>query len=293
MVLTGAAGLAGGHRYRPVRPVVGYELVRGQAQLLNAPQFEGLDPEALLGAGQLVAVHGVGEVRQFAGQRVVGGAYFLQFEVQPVPALLRGVPFLAGEFHGDVDESGRVVHGGRDGGSTVRLDAPAAGPFGRFLPCPALGGRRPVEGGSPVACRGELLLGAAQGQPGLHLGGPGNRCGQGQGVAVLMGRFLFGRRLLGRGQPGRDGCKVILPRADVGPGLRQGRGQAFAFRHGTAQHGVQVAQAFGHRGELRVGVMEFFQGRVCPVLGLGTPGFRGGQGEAVPFDPGRDRGELR
>ena len=136
-------------------------------------------------------MHGVGEFGQFAGQRVVAAADPGQFTVHGVLAFLGAVPLAAGQLHGHVDESDDLLHGDGDGGGAPGLEPAAAGPFGGFLAGAAFGGGGPFQRRRPVAGGRELFLGAAQGEPGLHLGRAGQRGGQGQGVPVLRGRFLL------------------------------------------------------------------------------------------------------
>ncbi len=94
-----------------------------------------------------------------------------------------------------------LADGGGDGRSASGLEPAAAGPFGRFLAGAAFGGGGAFQRRRPVAGGGELFLGAAQGQPGLHFGAAGQRRRQGQGIAVFRGGFLLGRRFLRGGQP--------------------------------------------------------------------------------------------
>ena len=103
-----------------------------------------------------------------------------------------------------------LLHGGRDGRRPAGLEPAAAGPLGGLFTGAAFGGGGPFQGRRPVAGGRELLLGAAQGQPGLHLGGPGQRRRQRQCVAVFRGGLLLGGRLLGRGQPGGHGLQRLL-----------------------------------------------------------------------------------
>ena len=283
----------GRHRDGPVRTVIGHELLGGQPELLHALQFQRLDPQPLLRAGELVAVHGVGEFGQFAGQGVVAAADPGKFTVHRVPAFLGAVPLPAGQLHGDVDEPDDLLHGDGDGGGAPGLEPAAAGPFRGFLAGAAFGGGGPFQRGRPVAGGRELFLGAAQGEPGLHLGRAGQRGGQGQGVAVLRGGFLLRGGFGGRGEPCRHRFQGTLFADNLGLGPGQGRGQALTFPDGAAQHRVQVAQAFGDGREFRVGVVEFREGRVRTVLGFGAPGPGGGEGEAVAFEPGGDGGQLR
>ena len=115
-------------------------------------------------------------------------------------------------------------HGGGDGGGAPGLEPAAAGPFGGFLAGAAFGGGGPFQRRRPVAGGRELFLGAAQGEPGLHLGRAGQRGGQGQGVPVFRGRFLLRGGLLGRGEPGRHRFQRILLADNLGlspwPGTR-------------------------------------------------------------------------
>ncbi len=206
---------------------------------------------------------------------------------------LGAVPLAAGQLHGHVDEPDHVLHGVGDGGRPPGLEPAAAGPFRGFLAGAAFGGGGPFQRRRPVAGGRELFLGAAQGEPGLHLGRAGQRGGQGKRVAVLRGGFLLRGRFLGRGEPRRHRLEGKLFAGNVGLGPGQGRGQAFAFPDGAAQYGVEVAQALGDGREFRVGVVEFREGRVRTVLGFGAPGPGGGEGEAVAFERRGDGGKLR
>ena len=273
--------LPGRHGNRLVRAVVRHELVGGQPQLLDAPELQGLDPEPLLGAGQFVAVHGVRQFGQFAGQGVVAGADRGQFAVHLLPAFLGAVALLPGQVHGHVDEADDLLHGGGDGGGASGLEPAAAGPFGGFLAGAAFGGGGAFQRRRPVAGGRELFLGAAQGsrasisalRASEAARARASRC-SGEGSSSAGASWAAASRAA-------TAVERFLLADDVGLGPGQGRGQPFAFADGAAQHGVQVAQAFGDGREPGVGVVEPFQGGVGAVLRLGPPGLRGGEGEAV------------
>ena len=137
---------------------------------------------------------------------------------------------------------------------------------------------------------GELLRCA--GRAGLYFGAAGQRGGQGQGIRCPE-RVPLGRRFLGGGQPGRDGCERLLFAGNVGLGLGEGGRKPFAFADGAAEHRVQVPQALGDGGQPGVRVVKFVQGRVGTVLRLGPLGPGCGECEALAFQPGGDGGQPR
>ena len=223
-----------------MRPVVLHERVRGEPQLLEGAVLQGLDPGALLGAGQLVPVHGVGEPGEPRGEPVVGGAQVRQLRVQPGADGLGPVPLRGGDRRGRRHELEQLLGAGEHRLGVAGLDPAAPGPPLRLLPRPALGGGGPLLGRGPVAEGPGLLLEGAQGEPGLRLRGAGRRGGPVQlvaagggleldGLGVLLAVLLGGPEPLGGLAqplllPGQ-----VLPRGRdllvVAPGLRLGRVQ--------------------------------------------------------------------
>ena len=123
---------AGRHRDGLVRTVVGHELVGRQPEVLDALEFQRFDPQPLLGAGEFVAVHGVGQFGQFAGQGVVAAADRGKVAFHLFPAFLGAVPFPPGQLHGDIDEPDHLLHGRSDGGGAARPGARGGGPVPRL-----------------------------------------------------------------------------------------------------------------------------------------------------------------
>ena len=170
-----------------VRTVLLHKGVQLQAELAHGALRQGLQTHALLGSGHLLAVSGIGETAQLLGQLVdllanlVGGG-------QGLGALsLDGGSLI-----------GRLLHTGarRLGGGTCLVPhvggdrqlgaAPLLGPLGSGALVAFAACGRPQRVGAPAA--GALtLLGRAQGEPGVGLGGAGLARSIRSGLALLSG----------------------------------------------------------------------------------------------------------
>lgn len=98
-----ASSLLGIGRDELVGPVLGHERLDLQAELVQGPLLELLQPEPLLGAGDLVAVHDVHQA--FEGRRQLAhlGADDLQLGLPRGLGLLGGLPAADGGGQGVLD----------------------------------------------------------------------------------------------------------------------------------------------------------------------------------------------
>ena len=139
----------------------------------SGPLLQRLDPQPLLGAGDLVAVHAVGEPLQLAGQLAEPGAQGAQLGVPLGPRVLglrRGPPRRAPASAPD----GRAAAWAASATSwATAASAGRADPAGL-----GLGPAGPLLGGGAVELVGapgkspDPLLAGPDGEPGLHLGLP-------------------------------------------------------------------------------------------------------------------------
>src|SRR5581483_8571946 len=144
-------------------------------ELLDRALLELFDPQPLLGADHLVAVHLVGEPGEFLGELTGAGAQREQLPFAHYPLVLQ--PVALGDGHpqrrGDVLEDGRrgVADLGGDHGT------PGPGLAGLLLTAPglALGLSGPGQLLGPPGHRPDPLLAGADRQARLHLALPGLR----------------------------------------------------------------------------------------------------------------------
>ena len=143
------------------------------AVLLDGAGLELLDPQPLLGAGDLVAMHRVGQPCQLLGELASAAAHGQQLALADRPSLLRVVTLGRRAFdgRGDLDEHlpGDVAdRGGNDGTARAGLASELLAATRRALD---LGGPHQLVG---TAGQGtHPLLAGAHREPGLHLGLPG------------------------------------------------------------------------------------------------------------------------
>ena len=170
------------------------------------------------------------------------------------------------------DTSSRCEHDGdtaRDGlGDPALADQTltAGRSPGPGLPL-GLGG--PDQGVGPAGQRAGPLLGGAQREPGIHLGGPRGTRGLGEpftvlGVGVLLRRLLGGGEpLLEVGEPGEVTAAGLLGGGDRG-------GEPLGLALGGPGQRAELAELLGDRGQGGVGLVQLGERHVDPLLGLGT-----------------------
>ena len=215
-------------RHRRGRPVLAEQGRQVDAVLLGGPGLQRLDAVALLGPGDLVAVHLVGQPVELRGRRADPGAHLEQLRLLGGAGDGEGVPLggRAGERRRERGERplGIGTHARRHRGAPL----PGGPDVGRAFPgrtlLPGLAAQRlraAVQGPGP-------LLGGTDGEPRLGLGLPGGGDLGAQPVAHLGGGLLLHRRGLGVGQPLLERHRA---RSAPAPGpARRARGRPGAAR---------------------------------------------------------------
>ena len=207
---------------RLVGAVVGDQHVGVEAELLERALLELLDPHLLLGAGHLVAVHGVDQLVVLTGQVAQPGADGEQLLLAALAGPLDLGAGRGGPADRDVEPVEHVGDRGADrlgGLALAEQPGPALDLAGAGLAL-LLGGAQQLVG--PAVQGAGPLLGGAQREPGLHLALPGGAGGLGELLAVV-GDVLEVGVLLGPGQPGLE-----LAEARRGPSSRASRASAIA-----------------------------------------------------------------
>ena len=86
----------GCHRYLHARAVLGDEGLRVDAELLGSPRLERLDPQPLLGAGDLVAVDDVGQLLELGDELTPPRPHREHLALAHRAGLLGGLAFVRG-----------------------------------------------------------------------------------------------------------------------------------------------------------------------------------------------------
>ena len=144
-----------------------------------------------------------------------------------------------------------------------------------------LGGAQQRVG--PAVQRAGPLLGGAQRQPGLHLGGPRRARGLGEPLALGGVRLLL-RGVLGRRQSRlelREALEVLVPGV---PGGLDRLVEPGGLGPGVAGLGAVLAQLLGHGGQRGVGLVQLGQGDVDPAPRLLALGLQRGHVEAESLE---------
>ena len=251
------------HGNRLVGAEVGQQVLGGHAQFLQGTGFECLDPQAVLRACKLIAVHRVGEPGQFRGRVGVGRADRGEFGVACGAGFLGAVPFPCSQGQGVLQMR---QHGPGCGGDRVGaglLGGTPAGAFSGGFAGPAFGLSGPFQGVGASGHRLELFLRRAQGEPGVRFR-PAGRCGgERQGItpfrAGLFHRPLSAVRPL---KPFDGGGQACLLLGNVGFGGGSQCRQPLGLLRGCAQGRTQCSQPFGGGGQAGVGVMQGIQGSI-------------------------------
>ena len=231
----------GGRRDQLVGAVVGHQAVGVEAELLERALLELLDPHPLLGAGHLVAVHGVDQLVVLAGQVAQPGPDVEQVALASLPGLLDGAASLGGALHRHLEPLERVADRDPHGLGGPALAEQALAALGGAGPGLALGPGGAHQRVGAAVQRAGALLGGAQGQPGVHLALPGGRAPPrpaARGPRCRAPRRRRPRPARGgpRARPGRPGPSRGRPRrwrwpgraarprrGRPGPGSRTGR----------------------------------------------------------------------
>ena len=181
-----------------VGPVVGDQAVGVEAELVERTLLELLDPHPLLGAGHLVAVHGVDQLVEVAPQVAHPLARLAELLLAAGAPLLHAGPLGRGQGHGLLEpgqhESGAAADGLTDAALVEQLLAASD----RGCAGLALGPGGTEQRVGAAVQRAGPFLGGAQGQPGIHLAGPRDARLLGEaltvgGVGLLLRRVLRGR----------------------------------------------------------------------------------------------------
>ncbi len=189
-------------RHRGGRPVLGEQRGQVDAVLLGRADLQRLDPVPLLGAGDLVAVHLVGQPVQVRRRRADPGAHLEQLGLERAPGGRERVPLDRGPRRATVASAASAVsasraHRGGDGRPALPGHARRGRPLAGGALLPGLATQRL----GPAVQRAGALLGGADGEPGLGLGLTGRGDLGAQPVALVGGGLLLDRRGLGVGQP--------------------------------------------------------------------------------------------
>ena len=177
------------------RPVVGDQPVGVEAELVERPLLELLDPHPLLGAGHLVAVHGVDQLVEVAAQVAHLLARLAQLLLAPGPPLLDARAFGSGQGHGLLEPRQHPRGAAADGLAHAPLVEQLLAAGDRCRPSLALGPGGPEQRVGAAVQGAGPLLGRAQGEPRVHLGGPRDARLLGEALAVGGGGLLLGRVL--------------------------------------------------------------------------------------------------
>ena len=152
-----------------------------------------------------------------------------------------------------------------------------------------LGGALELVG--PAVQRAGALLGGAQGQPRLGLGGAG-LAGQLDELLAGVELGLGGGVGLGPGEPALELGEPGLVLLAGGLGLLDRPGQPVRLGPGGPHLRAELAELLGHRGERGVGLVQLGEGDVDPLLGVVPLVVQPGHVEGEPLGRGDGLGEL-
>ena len=283
---------------RPPRPLNGDQLVGAvvgdqglgvEAELLERALLELLDAHPLLGAGHLVAVHGVDQLVELAAEVAQPLAGLAQLLLATGAALL-DAGALGGGRRDRLLEPGE--HDGHARARPPRRRGPRAGA--------ARGGRSPRPGRRARPARP-----AAASRPGRAGRGPAPRsCAAASRASISAARAARdssasrSRSAVSGSSSGASSARrAATParRAPRGPG--RGPPAAAAMRlvealglgAGVAGLRAVLAELLGHRGQRRVGLVQLGQRDVDPAPGLLALALEGGDVEGEPLEGVRGR----
>ena len=195
-----ALGHLAAERHQGLGAVVGDQAVDVHAELLERALLELLDAHPLLGAGHLVAVHGVDQLVVLAAQVAHRGADGEQLLLALLAGLLDLGALVGGQHHRALQRVQDDTDGGPDGlGRPPLADQPLAALGGPGAGV-ALGLRGAGQRVGAAVQRAGPLLGRAQREPGVHLALPRGAGGLDEALALAGVRLLVGG-VLGGGEP--------------------------------------------------------------------------------------------
>ena len=238
-----------------VRTVLGEQGLGVDAVLLQRPGLHRLDPQPLLGAGDLVAVHRAGQLLHLVGQLAQPAAYGGHLGVDGRARLLgRGTSGGRAD-EGTLEPGQGVVGTLRDGSGDRELAGPARPTDGCPLARRALLDRSAFERVGAAGQRASALLARADREPGVDLVLPGPGGGHGEGVTVVGHGPVVDRSRLGGREAFvqlREGSTVLAQRL-----LRDHEGRLGTF--GLAERPrrrAELAELLGDGRHAGVGLVQ-------------------------------------